>query len=355
MYGGYTLSKKNTLVYEWKIHNITSRMEYKEDQTPVTLTSTNFSIRAKVENQWNIDLYLNNGNPIDEGKDKDALSVYVWNLEENNVKAFVTIYILNNKQEKSNIWQFGQHLFEDGKSWGYNDFVKKERLLDKKYELIPNDILTICTEITVIDENIQIPVKGSYHYSNYQLVEDFKELYKTRAFSDMVINVGEEKLQAHRIILMTRSPVLASMFNQEMSEKKLNEVVITDISSDTFEKLLEYIYTDEVSDLEEDAAELLEAADKYQLASLKKRCEESLCESLNPENALKMLGLADRFSAPYLMEYVIKCITADAAKIVESEEFKAYEKSNSCLGLKLFKELAVASTCSEAGIKHSTL
>ncbi|CAG5101212.1 Similar to spop: Speckle-type POZ protein (Xenopus tropicalis) [Cotesia congregata] len=200
-----------------------------------------------------------------------------------------------------------------------------------------------------------IPAKGSYHYSNYQLVEDFKELYKTRAFSDMVINVGEEKLQAHRIILMTRSPVLASMFNQEMSEKKVNEVVITDISSDTFEKLLEYIYTDEVSDLEEDAAELLKAADKYQLASLKKRCKESLCKSLNPENALKMLDLADRFSAPYLMEYVTKCITADEAKIVESEEFKEYEKSNPSLGLRLFKELAVARTCCEAGIRYSTL
>ncbi|CAG5101213.1 Similar to spop: Speckle-type POZ protein (Xenopus tropicalis) [Cotesia congregata] len=281
---------------------------------------------------------------IIESKDKDPLSVYVWNLEENSVKAFVTIFILNNKQEKSNIWEFGEHLFEDGKSWGYNDFVKKERLLDKKYELIPNDILTVCTEITVVDENIQNPVKGSYQYSNYQLVEDFKELYKSRAFSDMVINVGEEKLQAHRNILMTRSPVLASMINLEMTAKNVNEVVITDISLDTFEKLLEYIYTDEESDLEKDAAELLEAADKYQLASLKKRYKEWLCESLNPENALKMLDLADRFSAPYLMEYVIKYITADAAKIVESEEFKEYEKSNPFLGLRLFKEFAVAFT-----------
>ncbi|CAG5101217.1 Similar to SPOPL: Speckle-type POZ protein-like (Homo sapiens) [Cotesia congregata] len=88
-----------------------------------------------------------------------------------------------------------------------------------------------------------------------------------------------------------------------MIEKKSNEVTITDIDPEIFEKILRYIYTDQVSDLEVVAARLLEAADKYQLLSLKKLCEEALMRSSNRGNIIEIVALAQN-----LKDYAIKCI-----------------------------------------------
>ncbi|CAG5101219.1 Similar to spop-b: Speckle-type POZ protein B (Xenopus laevis) [Cotesia congregata] len=49
------------------------------------------------------------------------------------------------------------------------------------------------------------------------------------------------------------------------------------------------------------AADLLKAADKYQLQSLKKMCEESLCKNLKPDNLISMMNFAERHNAEIKM------------------------------------------------------
>ena len=74
--------------------------------------------------------------------------------------------------------------------------------------------------------------------------------------------VGEKEFQAHRLVLSTRSPVFAAMFEHECTEKQDGTVQITDVPLDTFEVLLRYIYTDSVSSKDQFTADLLMAADK---------------------------------------------------------------------------------------------
>ena len=56
------------------------------------------------------------------------------------------------------------------------------------------------------------------------------------------------------------------------------------------------------------AADLLAAADKYALERLKIMCEEALCNNLSVENVSEVLILADRHSAEQLKAKAIEFI-----------------------------------------------
>ena len=58
------------------------------------------------------------------------------------------------------------------------------------------------------------------------------------------------------------------MFLSPMEEARTGTVEITDMDSKTLRKLLEFIYTGEVDDMEDLAEELLYAADKYEIMGL---------------------------------------------------------------------------------------
>ncbi|XP_057324851.1 speckle-type POZ protein-like [Microplitis mediator] len=172
------------------------------------------------------------------------------------------------------------------------------------------------------------------------MAHDYTELYNTKMCSDTIINVGDKEFQAHKIILMARSPVLAAMFSHDMIEKKENKISIPDVTPEIFEKVLKYIYTDEVNDLNEIADDLLEVADKYQLRSLKEMCQESLSKTLTVKNALKIMTLADLHSAKDLLEFTIDYMASKIKDIIVTEDFKVLEKSNVTEAFELIKKLS---------------
>ncbi|KAH0555541.1 hypothetical protein KQX54_020014 [Cotesia glomerata] len=128
-------------------------------------------------------------------------------------------------------FQFGRFVSSTVDTYGFAEFVTIDELLEKKEEFFPNDILT-----------------------------DFEKLLISKKSSDAAILVGDKKFDAHKVILTTRSCVFKAMYSYDMKEKKENEVTITDIDGEIFEKLLEYIYTDKVKDLDTFAEGLLEAS-----------------------------------------------------------------------------------------------
>ena len=96
--------------------------------------------------------------------------------------------------------------------------------------------------------------------------------------SDVQFVVQGEIIGAHVEMLTTGlSPVLAAMFRNDFTEKRTRIVEIQDISPQVFKKLLCYLYTGAVGELDVHMARaLLTAADKYQIESLKKMCQQSL-------------------------------------------------------------------------------
>ncbi|CAG5073111.1 Similar to spop: Speckle-type POZ protein (Xenopus tropicalis) [Cotesia congregata] len=175
-----------------------------------------------------------------------------------------------------------------------------------------------------IDTSLCIP-------SKCPMIEDYRKLHKDEITSDVIINVRDEKFKAHKVCLIAPSPVLATMFSHEMMEKKTNKIDIIDLSPTTFEKVLEYIYTDEVTDLDHHAEDLLGAADKYQIQSLKDVCQESICKTLTQENAFKILVLADLHNADQLLKFTTNFISVNMNNFIESQEFLDFKEENPVL------------------------
>lgn len=200
------------------------------------------------------------------------------------------------------------------------------------------NISTVISKVSIFDKKKKTSpkIKMLNVESNNQLAKDLGELYENKVDSDATIIVGNQYFYVHKVILLVRSPALIIQL-----EENSNQLQLTDISPGIFEKVLKYIYTDQILDLDSIAAEVLEAADKLRLHHLKELCEKSLCQSSNRGNIIEMLILADRNSAQNLKEYATECIIEDAGYITGTEEFKNLEKTEPALAIEVLKKAAV--------------
>ncbi|XP_023313625.1 speckle-type POZ protein B-like [Trichogramma pretiosum] len=118
-----------------------------------------------------------------------------------------------------------------------------------------------------------------------------------------------KEIPAHRIVLAAASSVFQAMFSHDMLENQSQSVDMIDISYEAAVEMLRYIYTGSVETEELSAiADLLAAADKYQLEGLKHKCEKILVSKLTAGNCVEILIIADKYSASSLKKKVIDFI-----------------------------------------------
>ncbi|XP_010552340.1 PREDICTED: BTB/POZ domain-containing protein At1g55760 isoform X2 [Tarenaya hassleriana] len=129
--------------------------------------------------------------------------------------------------------------------------------------------------------------------------------------TDIVINISEGSISAHRAILAARSPVFYSMFSHDLKEKELSTINIPDMSFAACQAFLSYIYGNiRHEDFLTHRLALLQAADKYDIADLKEACHESLLDDIDTKNVLERLQNAYLYQLPELkascMRYLVK-------------------------------------------------
>ncbi|GFY73685.1 hypothetical protein TNIN_429801 [Trichonephila inaurata madagascariensis] len=165
-------------------------------------------------------------------------------------------------------------------------FSKKE-LIDNKNRFLPNNILQLYCECAFTIgfvfngiENISSGISPSIQEGNFTsdgfiskkmrldsktvLTEHFKSLYKENWLCDTKLKTKSGLFPAHKNILGARSPVFKAMFKNDMKEKHSNCVDIEDLDDDTVQRMLLYMYTATLPDLQWDSAcNLYFAADKH--------------------------------------------------------------------------------------------
>ncbi|XP_074095897.1 speckle-type POZ protein B-like [Cotesia typhae] len=386
---GYSHSKAHSITYTWEIDQISSFIESARTKKEMFgIDSPKFSTGAKIKDSWYLKLVIQEDN--DGSKNKSWVSIYLYSNNGNReVRTNYCIYFLNKKKEKVYSNQCGQNvlssyphfveysyltttnavqsggkkiarsvhnvsnftvcsqsmdyysksLFNSTSGIGYVEFAKIDELLEKKAEFLKNDTLTVGVHLIVYDDYVAIshpinPLKASKR----KLSDDFGDLFIAKKNFDVKIQVGEIIFEAHKLVLITRSCVFDAMFSHEMEENKKNEITIPDVDPEIFKKVLDYIYTDKVDDLNIFVEELLEVSDKYQLLTLKEMCEESLSKNLSVENSIRILILADRHNLKKLVEFTKNYIVVKLASLKNTEEYKALEKSYPALFLALLKE-----------------
>ena len=320
------------ITYTWTIDDFCDvRKKYASGQavfSPVFYTD----IRCK----WQLKLWPQ-GSTED---DKEFISLYVYYLSKSTVKALITFSVIDNKTEISKKVTDPRHLFEEGKTWGYSKYLNS------------NDI---CTRLRVGDNKLIIKCKVELddkscigmHRNDTEMdlrthdYDKFEELLDNNKFSDVTINVNDKKIRAHKCILAAKSAVFAAMFEHDMEEKKCNVVEIQDIAPGVLKEMLRYIYVGRVDDIVDIASDLLVAADKYLLKTLKNMCEETLCDDLSPSNAIEYLMFAENHNASKLKAEATQYIVSNPEEIIEDSKFELYAELQSDLICEVFRDMVI--------------
>ncbi|CAO2587883.1 Speckle-type POZ protein [Lemmus lemmus] len=319
---GYTQISVKKFSYRWTISNFSCL----EGILEKGIKSPTFSPGGNDQQQWYLKVYLNG---MDE-ECRSYLSVFLRLLTspKSPVWAKYKFWIINAKGEKSQIM---------------NNF-----LLDNRDLLLPDDKLTLCCEMSVVQDCISISeqnVQPGIDIPRCTLADELEELWENPHFTDCCLVVAGQEFQAHKAIL-------AAMFEHDTEESKKNRIEIHDLEPEVFKAMVGFIYTGKEPDIHTMADALLAAADKYGLERLKVMCEDVLFRDLSVENAAHTLFLADLHSAVQLKTRAMDFITAHASEVFETSSWKTVVDSYPHLGTEVCAYLAfVHGLCLEMPLK----
>ena len=157
------------------------------------------------------------------------------------------------------------------------------------------------------------------------LLDDFASLRTNELTSDVTIVCDEGKFPAHKLILSARSQVFAAMFShKDTTEDHHQQVLIKDFDKLTMDLFLTFLYNATLpEDLSfESFAELLKAADKYQVPSLIENCAMNLGKKLSTDNYVLGAILGSVYRLPELKNEAIKAIVYSRATLSSMEGYQ---------------------------------
>ena len=167
-----------------------------------------------------------------------------------------------------------------------------------------------------------------------QMIEQVGKLFGEKKFSDVKITCGKEVFPCHRSILSVRSPVFAAMFQSDMKENSSRIVDIKDTKPEVVKEMLQFIYHGTTS-----TKNVLVAADQYQLNLLKNKCEEKMCSTLDVNNSVEMLVLADLHRTFKLRKMSLMLVADNMKTIVNTDVYKDFNARHPDLALEITKAL----------------
>ncbi|KAL1399191.1 hypothetical protein pipiens_002246 [Culex pipiens pipiens] len=153
--------------------------------------------------------------------------------------------------------------------------------------------------------------------------KDMDTLVDGTKYGDVTILIDGQRFLAYKGILSARSAVFAAMFKHPMQESTENCIAISDVEPGVFKELLRYIYTDQLTCLETMAQKLYEAADKYDIQTLKSLCRCHIVKKMNSETAADTLVLADMHGDHEMKSHALRfLIGSEAGTVTKSAGWK---------------------------------
>uniref|UniRef100_A0A0K0FQ10 Speckle-type POZ protein-like (inferred by orthology to a human protein) n=1 Tax=Strongyloides venezuelensis TaxID=75913 RepID=A0A0K0FQ10_STRVS len=312
-------SKVNKFNYTCSIPNFSLCTE----KTGEKIISPTFKIGSKELSEWCLHIYPNG----DKEESKEYVSVFLALLKPDKAKVKFSFSILNDKEEKKNTCTKDNiNEIDKGGRCGFPKFVKKDLLMKKTDGLLFNDKLTILCEVEVIDlkseNNVNPETSISIKIPDSKLTADYGNLYDSSFFYDCIIKVENTEIQVHKAILAARSPVFCEILKDKSEASQTNIVEIKNFSTEIVRNMLKYIYTDEVSVIQEQANQIFEIANEYKLDRLKAFSEQSMCNSLTTDNVLERFALSDKYPTERLKECCEELILKNMNHLKETEEWE---------------------------------
>lgn len=149
----------------------------------------------------------------------------------------------------------------------------------------------------------------------------FQKLYeqkKSSRFCDITLYVNNKIIKAHRNVLACNSPYFDSVLKHHRIIRE--QLTISCLNSETFNSVLNFMYTGEITIEYSTVEELLKLADHFILTKIIEYCIEFLGTKLNLDNCLFTYFLTQRFKLKHLGNIVENWIISHIDEICKGEE-----------------------------------
>ncbi|XP_039793124.1 BTB/POZ and MATH domain-containing protein 2-like [Panicum virgatum] len=167
---------------------------------------------------------------------------------------------------------------------------------------------------------------------------DLGRLLATKEGADVEFEVGGKIFAAHKSVLAARSAVFKEEFFGPTKEKDTSYVRISDMHPESFEALLNFMYTDSLPEMTMNslkdgavlAEDLLIAAGQYNLKDLKSLTENKLCSHVGVSTVLLMLAIAEQYQCCKLKKMCLGFISsrANAWAIMSTNDIENLARSS---------------------------
>ncbi|OQV16255.1 putative Speckle-type POZ protein-like [Hypsibius exemplaris] len=152
--------------------------------------------------------------------------------------------------------------------------------------------------------------EGQLALERASMSEHYLKMYLKGDFTDFTIMTSDgRQLLAHRSVLAARSEVFRSMLTHKTKENSKRCCKISDIDGETMDAVLRFMYggcLTGIDNLGPIVEKVLRASGKYAVDGLFHACQLYLINTINMENAARLLVLADMHSAWQLRELTLR-------------------------------------------------
>jgi len=203
--------------------------------------------------------------------------------------------------------------------------VKVETITDVRYGdlVIPSEAEVMQAQLALERKRavkLQVPPPS--------LSSELAQLVGNADLSDVTFVLDDgQKVPAHRTLLALRSATFRAMLAGRMKEATQQQIPLPGVPHAPFLLVLKYLYTDDVSFVDEkNTVELLEWANYFKCDRLKAQCEFVIHEGIDVENAASLISIADRFDARQLSNCVREFIFANFAAVSATAGFRELDR-----------------------------
>ena len=171
-----------------------------------------------------------------------------------------------------------------------------------------------------------------------------ESLYVDKDFSDVRIICGDGKVfLCHKSVLGCQSEVFKTIFKNKSLMEKQSEGVMkiqeNDVNSDIMEQVLYYFYFQKVKNNKMINADLMIAADKFNVKGLLDFCTKFLESNLTVENALDVLIKAELVNQPTLFDAASKFVRKNLGKMNKTSAWEEMAEKNPTKIVYLFSQM----------------
>ncbi|GFQ71013.1 TD and POZ domain-containing protein 3 [Trichonephila clavata] len=376
---GSTQLKNVIFLYEWNIGNFSSYLDRKYE-----ILSPSFSFDQKGETKWKLVLFPKQSYP--EGTELNVKLVKMSNDGKSHGVKYKVSAVSRLSSSKEMFWK--EKIFRYSHDFDEFAVISLSNLKGKKY--LQDDTLTIRCEMDVLfaenqnEDNLQCasaanqnvndpninhfsnniftesPIKSymvketkikncdHHFYSNGELncsnmmlekssfttddglsglSDDFKGLYLSKNFADIIILSEGTQMFAHKAILSARSEYFKMLCSGKGPIN--NTLELPDVKSAVMEAVLYYLYTSKTRELTPDfAIDMLSAAKKLCLHQLQQTLINFLKINISVENVTEILQLSEEQNLEDLKNACLKFINSHHSTVVRSHKWQIMIRNN---------------------------